>query len=997
MVAAWRAGTGLLAGLLLWLAATSAWAVHFDVELRTSGGPVAGSRITTAFFGDLGLPGLPIDGVTGYKIFPGYFGDLEGGPLLTDDPGFQAFAGTFLRGEEIHFRALGTLQHWNPDTGRWGPAPPQVQVALFGGIPTEVIVGYTENPAVWQALYDYHAAGTRFKASGIEGPATAMIDDASSSGAFHAHLDWQVSAAGGTVPVGAYMVTLELWSPALQANGQAKYLPSAPIQVVFERGTSEAQMQAAIAARVNPPPPACAAGTLSWLVEATGCSATVAETASGNSVIALDIVEPALGSARFSCSAGTWGSAANATCAVPPPQPCTSQVQEWSVAGQQCSAATAAAASGESAVATDTSGPALGSAVFTCTNGRWGTATAATCAVPPPAACSAAVLGWSVAGQACSAAVAGAEPGTTVLASDTEEPNLGSARYTCSNGSWGNPAEAVCAAPPPPRPCPAAVLNWAVAGAQCSANVAGATSGQSVAAADAEGPAVGSAVFACSNGSWGAATAASCAVPPPADCGATLAAWTVQGHACSTALPTRPSGSSVLASDDEAPNTGSARFACSNGSWSPPTAATCSPPPPPLACTAQTLGWQQAGEQCSAAVPASTSGQSVVAADEVPPLLGSAVFACSNGVWGAPGQAACRPRVAAACPAQPVGWATAGIACNASLPATASGLAVQVQNSQPPNSGSALYSCQDGLWSAPTAATCTAPPPARPCVAQALSWRVGNDACAGTAATTESGLSASVNDEEAPTVGSAVFACSNGTWGAAAAARCTVPPPAACSATVASWNEDGLACSAPLAEGASGSVATATDNTEPHLGSASFSCTNGRWGAPMQPRCAAPPPPRPCVAQELAWQEGPHSCQAWAAGTASGASAVLGDVLGPTLGSAAFTCSNGSWGAAAAARCATPPPRACAAQQLSWTVGPQTCQGPAAAAAAGQEARVQAGPGALLGSARFTCHDGTWQRSPGQAASCSALAVPQPRGRLRAPWAPPNTLPWQGP
>ena len=250
----WAARVAIAA--LAWAHAT-AWAVHYDIELRTSGGPVAGSRITTEFFGDLNLAGrLPIDAQTGHQIFPGYFGDLEGGPYLTDDPGFQAFGGTFVRGEEIHFRAQGRLQYWNPATGHWGLAPEGVEVVLHGGIPTHIAIGFVQDPATWAEAYAYHERGTRYSRAGIAGPASAVIDDAKASGAFHAHLDWQIVSAQGTPPAGAYMVTLSLWSPTLAA-GVPKYLSSRPVQVMFERGISEAQMRQALEARITPAlPPA---------------------------------------------------------------------------------------------------------------------------------------------------------------------------------------------------------------------------------------------------------------------------------------------------------------------------------------------------------------------------------------------------------------------------------------------------------------------------------------------------------------------------------------------------------------------------------------------------------------------------------------------------------------------------------------------------------------------------------------------------------------------
>ncbi len=240
-------------GAAILLSGSSAWAIHYDVELRTSAGPAANSRITTEFFGDLGLAGrLPIDAVTGYKIFPAYFSDLAGGPYLTANPGFQAFAGTFLKGEIIQFRALGRLQYWNPSTERWGLAPDGVELILFGGIPAEIIVGYVQNPTQWTDQYNYYDRGTRFSRNGVVGPPTAVIDDAKKDGSFHAHLDWKIVSSCGVPAAGVYMVSLNLWSTTLSEPGP-KYLVSKPFSVMFERGVSEAQMRAALNARIEPP------------------------------------------------------------------------------------------------------------------------------------------------------------------------------------------------------------------------------------------------------------------------------------------------------------------------------------------------------------------------------------------------------------------------------------------------------------------------------------------------------------------------------------------------------------------------------------------------------------------------------------------------------------------------------------------------------------------------------------------------------------------------
>jgi hypothetical protein len=554
--------------------AAQAQGVHFDVELKTSNGPVAGSRLVTALFGDLGITVLPVDAVTGYKIFPGYFGDLEGGPYLTDDPGFQAFSGTFLRREEIHFRALGTLQHWDPASGRWAAAPADVKVTLFGGIPVEVIVGYTENPALWADLYNYYAAGTRYGSTALEGPPTALIDDAGSSGSFHAHLDWKITAASGEPPVGAYMVTLELWSPATQANGQAKYLPSEPIHVVFERGITAAQLQAAIQARVSPPPPPrCSPALLNWAVGASGCQASAPAADSGASVLLQDGTEPTLGNARFACVAGNWGSATEASCAPAPPKACLAQEQQWSVGGNMCTAPTPTTPSGDSATTEDTGLPTTGRATFVCDNGQWSAPTQASCTVPPP----------------------------------------------------------------PAEPCAGRVLGWSVGAASCSAAVPSTASGGGVAAADTEGPTLGSALFVCTNGLWGLPTSASCAVPPPAACPATVASWAVAGNSCSAPLAQAESGTETSTEDTVLPLLGRARFACSNGVWSVPIEPSCAAPspPPPRACSAQTLSWSVGARSCQANVAAAASGAEQSLLDSLSPAVGRARFACQDGQWQA--------------------------------------------------------------------------------------------------------------------------------------------------------------------------------------------------------------------------------------------------------------------------------------------------------------------------------------------------------------------------
>jgi hypothetical protein len=227
--------------LCVFLYATLAQAIHYDVRLGTSNGAVAGSKITVDFYGDLDLAGkLPIDAQTGYKLFPGYFDDLAGGPKLTDDPGFQAFNNSFSYGEELHFRAVGVLEYWNPQTTTWGAATNGASITLYGGIPVDVWLNHMLEPAnpAYAAQYQYYANGTVFSGQGVSGPTTALIDGASQTGSFHSHLDWKVSDSASA---GVYKLALQIWSPTT-TGGVTKYVDSDPFHVVFKTaGVSQSQ------------------------------------------------------------------------------------------------------------------------------------------------------------------------------------------------------------------------------------------------------------------------------------------------------------------------------------------------------------------------------------------------------------------------------------------------------------------------------------------------------------------------------------------------------------------------------------------------------------------------------------------------------------------------------------------------------------------------------------------------------------------------------------
>ena len=637
---------------------------------------------------------------------------------------------------------------------------------------------------------------------------------------------------------------------------------------------------------------------------------------------------------------------------------CAPSAVSWTVGSNSCNATTIGLTdSGAIAAATDGSAPSTGSAFFLCSNGKLATtplaSPAATCvsaASAPIAAadCPETTVSWTVNNATCSATAAQTASGANATATDLTLPSQGSAFFACSNGklataALSNPVAtcATAAAPPtPPADCADAAVSWTVAGNTCNAIAARTASGANASATDTTVPSTGTAFFSCSNGKLAATPLASpsatctSAAPAPVDCPAAAVSWTVAGNTCTATVAKAASGANATATDAAMPTTGSALFACTNGTL----AAS------PLAAPAAT---------CTlAAAP-----------------------------------------VAAECAEAAVSWTVGGNTCNATAAKVASAANASATDSTSPTTGAAFFLCTNGkLATTPLAlpaATCTTPlaPPAD-CVAADVSWSVAGNTCTATAPKAVSGANATANDATAPTTGTAFFACTNGKLSASPlaspSATCVAaaPPPADCPAQNTSWTVAGSTCNAAVAKAASSTNATATDSTAPTTGAAFFSCTNGALAAsplasPAASCVTAAPLPADCPAQDVSWMVAGATCNASVAKVSSGTNAAATDGTAPSLGSAFFACTDGKLAASPvaspAASCVTPAV-ACAPVARSWTVAGNTCSGtPAAAVASGVNAAVNDATGLATGSASFQCTNGTLSAAPATA-TCSTPA-----------------------
>ncbi len=334
-----------------------------------------------------------------------------------------------------------------------------------------------------------------------------------------------------------------------------------------------------------------------------------------------------------------------------------------------------------------------------------------------------------------------------------------------------------------PEPaCAAQTLTWTVGGlggGTCSATVATTAAGKTYLATDSTVPATGNATFACSaTGVWSTVPSGATCVTPPTDCSAAALSWTVGAYTCNATAPMTTSGSSAVLQDLTAPTTGAATYSCSNGSWSPSSMATCATATvaPPASCSATAMSWTVGGNTCAATAAATTSGSTLVVQDTAAPATGAASYTCSNGAWTGPASASCVVQQAA-CAATALNWTVSGTSCNAAAPASASGVSVLLQDTTDPTTGSANYTCTNGSWSAAPSTTCiNTTPAALDCVATALNWTVGSNACSATASPTLSGSALTVTDTVSPTTGTAAYTCTNGVWAIAGGSTCYAEP-----------------------------------------------------------------------------------------------------------------------------------------------------------------------------------------------------------------------------
>jgi hypothetical protein len=565
----------------------------------------------------------------------------------------------------------------------------------------------------------------------------------------------------------------------------------------------------------------------------------------------------------------------------------------------------------------------------------------ATQVLPKPQTGCTAPRRWTAAGNLCTTSDSPGfvAHGSTTTFSDTSAPLVGSATFSCSNGTLLASGTPTCA-PPANQPCSAPAANWSVGSNACTSDSAPGSvlHGQNLTLTDSQSPLTGTITYACSNGTLTQTGTPSCANANAGACAAPSATWSVGSNACtSDATPgTVANGASITLQDATGAAIGSVTYACSNGTLTQSGNASCGLVP--QSCSAPNATWNVGSSECTSDVAPTplTTGQSVTLSDTKDPGLGSISYSCSNGSLSVTGAPTCQSAGGSGCGAPSAQWSVGGVSCQSgTAPASMNADDQQtLTDSTAPTLGSIAYRCSNGSLSIVGSPSCNVT--AGSCAPPSANWSSGDNNCTSDSAPValSNNQTVTLNDNSAPTNGSVTWSCSNGTLSMVGTPSCFVSTSSGCAAPPRSWTVDRNSCSADTAPGpiANGQSATLTDSSAPLAGSATYSCNAGALTL-LSSSCSSGGTST-CSTASLAssgWTVSGLTCTADEAPSSinDGSTLVASDTIGGTRGSITVQCYQGSLMTIGQPTCSPATGGAngspCQATVSSWTSGSLTC------------------------------------------------------------------------
>lgn len=342
-------------------------------------------------------------------------------------------------------------------------------------------------------------------------------------------------------------------------------------------------------------------------------------------------------------------------------------------------------------------------------------------------------------------------------------------------------------------------------------------------------------------------------------------AGTVTWGGCSAAVAALANGGTQAVSYNSGGTTGSGTALCTNGSLSV-TSSTCSAAPK---CASQGVSW---GSGCTgtAAAMANTSDTTSVS-NTAGGYTGTATFTCQSSGTSTYTSGSC---TAYSNCSSSYSW---GAGCSGTPGVAIShGASGAITNSAGGYTGSVTVTCNNGSYTSPTGATCTA---LAGCSAQTVNWSTN---CSGPSGALSHGGSASVSNTASGYSGSVTVSCNNGSLSQSGATCTAASGP--CSSQLVSW---GSGCSATAGALSHGGTAPLTNSASGYTGSATANCSNGTTTA-SGGTCNAN-----CNAGSVSWST---NCSASVGALNHGASTTASNAAVGYTGSATVTCTNGTLG-----------------------------------------------------------------------------------------------------
>ncbi|GJL75690.1 MAG TPA: hypothetical protein PKM20_00475 [Nitrosomonas sp.] len=203
--------------LVVLLSTTHALAEEDNHEHELHGGDIQPWRVGAEIFANSAL-------------FETDFGDLSGGPFVTDDPGIDVNVqeGGFTPGNWLRYQPVGQLFFW--DGTQWTDVAPNGERIEITDALSNVI--------------SYSTGGVSETAG--------VIGEADSNGGVHEHLSFAIFDASNTPngSAGAYRIQFKLFESLPQSDTSVS-IATSPTTIVFNRGLETESFELAVAAAEN--------------------------------------------------------------------------------------------------------------------------------------------------------------------------------------------------------------------------------------------------------------------------------------------------------------------------------------------------------------------------------------------------------------------------------------------------------------------------------------------------------------------------------------------------------------------------------------------------------------------------------------------------------------------------------------------------------------------------------------------------------------------------